>query len=279
MSSPGLIEERLAELLVEETTEGVNASDALELRGLLARHADVDPTSIERTAAAVLLAGTATDQVLPPSLRRTLELAGDAFVAQHFPVPGVTIRRAGKHVASFDGRPARGGWYAAAACLVLAVLAWWPRLVPQQLDSDAGRLRSATTDAARDREAMRVGGAAIVREWSATQEPAAHGATGDVVWDGAHQRGYMRIRGLKANDPRHSQYQLWIFDRARGDQYPVDGGVFDMPADREEVLIPIDARLPVTDPALFAVTIEQPGGVVVSSREHIVLLARGTESS
>jgi anti-sigma-K factor RskA len=84
----------------------------------------------------------------------------------------------------------------------------------------------------------------------------------------------MRFRGLAANDPRQAQYQLWIFDRARGEKYPVDGGVFDIPAVPGEILVPITARLPVRDPTMFAVTLEQSGGVVVSEREHILVLAK-----
>jgi hypothetical protein len=38
--------------------------------------------------------------------------------------------------------------------------------------------------------------------------------------------------------------------------------------------VPITARVRVGKPVLFAVTIERPGGVVVSAREHIVVLAK-----
>jgi hypothetical protein len=40
------------------------------------------------------------------------------------------------------------------------------------------------------------------------------------------------------------------------------------------VIVPIQARLPVRDAAMFAVTLERAGGVVVSEREHIVVLAK-----
>ncbi len=62
--------------------------------------------------------------------------------------------------------------------------------------------------------------------------------------------------------------------RSATTRYPIDGGVFDIPAGATEVVIPINARLAVNDPAMFAVTIERPGGVVVSAREHIVALAK-----
>jgi anti-sigma-K factor RskA len=84
----------------------------------------------------------------------------------------------------------------------------------------------------------------------------------------------MRFVGLPANDTSAEQYQLWIFDGTRDDRYPVDGGVFDIPAGATEVVVPIHARLPVRQAALFAVTVERPGGVVVSSRERIVALAQ-----
>jgi len=32
----------------------------------------------------------------------------------------------------------------------------------------------------------------------------------------------MRFSGLPANDPQQEQYQLWIFDASRGEDYPID---------------------------------------------------------
>jgi anti-sigma-K factor RskA len=49
--------------------------------------------------------------------------------------------------------------------------------------------------------------------------------------------------------------------------------VFDIPPGENEVIIPITAKLQVRNPAAFAVTIEKPGGSVVSSRDRIVVLA------
>ena len=73
------------------------------------------------------------------------------------------------------------------------------------------------------------------------------------------------------NDPSRAQYQLWIFDAKREQAHPVDGGVFDV---RDgEVIVPIHAAIQVFAPKLFAVTVEKPGGVVVSKRERIVLTA------
>ncbi len=90
--------------------------------------------------------------------------------------------------------------------------------------------------------------------------------------DGAE--GLLRFSGLAKNDPRGAQYQLWIFDKTRDDKYPVDGGVFDVDQDSGDVIVPISARLPVAQASLFAVTVEKPGGVVVSKRERIVVTAK-----
>mgnify|MGYP002780260145 CR=1 FL=1 len=110
------------------------------------------------------------------------------------------------------------------------------------------------------------------RTWAPSTDPAARSAGGDLVWNAAQQRGVMRFTGLVPNDPRVAQYQLWIVDASRDARYPVDGGVFDV-TETGEVLVLITPRLPVERPTLFAITLERPGGVVVSSRERLVLAA------
>ncbi len=83
----------------------------------------------------------------------------------------------------------------------------------------------------------------------------------------------MRFVGLQANAQETYAYQLWIFDEARDERFPVDGGVFDVPPGSAEVIVPIAPTLDVSRPVLFAVTVERPGGVMVSSRERIALVA------
>jgi len=124
--------------------------------------------------------------------------------------------------------------------------------------------------------------------WTPTEDPAVVGeVTGELIWDEERDEGYMTITGLEVNDPSQFQYQLWIFDATRplgelpqhGDafgglltQRPIDGGVFDI-TDTGEVVIPIDAKLLVQQGVAFAVTVEPPGGVVVSDRSRVPLLA------
>lgn len=146
-----------------------------------------------------------------------------------------------------------------AASLALVAGAWWLL-----------RGRPAPT-AAQARTDLLATAADVTRlDWRPTPEAA--GASGDLVWSPSTQRGFMRFVGLAPNDPARSQYQLWIFDRQRDQAFPVDGGVFDV-SSTGEVVVPITAKLRVGDAALFAVTVERPGGVVVSRREHIVVTA------
>jgi hypothetical protein len=111
-------------------------------------------------------------------------------------------------------------------------------------------------------------------DWTAAKDDAVKDASGDVVWNAAEQKGAMRFHGLARNDPKQFQYQLWIFDKTRDDKYPVDGGVFDVDPRTGDVIVPITARVTVREAALFAVTVEKPGGVVVSRRERIILTAK-----
>ncbi|HEY5924105.1 MAG TPA: anti-sigma factor [Kofleriaceae bacterium] len=156
-------------------------------------------------------------------------------------------------------------WLAAAACLVLAVGMWWwtRRDQPGTVVASPSEARQQLLASARDVTTV---------SWTATADPNAKGASGDVVWSQTEQRGYMRFVGLTPNDPNAFQYQLWIFDKDRDQAFPVDGGVFDV-SSTGEVIVPITAKLQVDDATLFAVTIEKPGGVVVSKRERIVVTA------
>lgn len=96
--------------------------------------------------------------------------------------------------------------------------------------------------------------------------------SGEVLWSDRLQKGFMKLNGVTPNNPDDRQFQLWIFDPDR-DENPVDGGVFNI-ADGSEVIIPIDAKLKVSAPDAFAITVEQPGGVVVSKRETLLALAK-----
>jgi len=160
-----------------------------------------------------------------------------------------------------------GGWLAAAASLAL-----WARAPRADVATPERAGVVAASPLAALRASLLADSASLRRDWQESTDPAARGARGDIVWSDAQQRGVMRFVGLAPNDPRLAQYQLWIIDAERDARYPVDGGVFDVGSDGE-VLVAVTARIPVGRPTLFAVTLERPGGVVVSTRERLVLAA------
>jgi len=100
------------------------------------------------------------------------------------------------------------------------------------------------------------------------------GVTGDVVWNDELEQGYLRFVGLDVNDPDVEQYQVWVIDE-RGMEQKVSGGVFNATA-QGEVIVPIDPGIDVGRVALFAVTVEEPGGTWVPDlRRRVVVAPRG----
>ena len=109
-------------------------------------------------------------------------------------------------------------------------------------------------------------------DFASASEPYA-GLSGEVIWNDDRQEGYMALTNLAANDPKVSQYQLWIVDPER-DELPVDGGVFDISKNDGTSIIPIRNALAIDKPVAFVITLEQPGGVVRSKQEVVVALAK-----
>lgn len=276
---------RARELLVDRALHGLDEAEAAELRAL----AGDDDESFEQAAAAVHLAAQRNDEMMPAALADKI-LASALTRAQNrsaavAPIPSLSEK------AAIERRPREMlPWALAAACLLLAASGWWWGIsqkgethvvvVPAPSASATASVvlitpapPSASASSERARESLLSEAKDLVRsEWHPTKDAAGRGASGDVVWSPSAQRGYMRFAGLDANDPATSQYQLWIFDGERDAKYPVDGGVFDVPAGGE-VIVPISAKLHVGAVTLFAVTVEKPGGVVVSKRGRIVVTA------
>lgn len=250
--------DRLDELLCDSVTCGLSSSEQAELQGLLAGRADEAMIRMELTAAATALAVLSlgeTTESLPGWLRDRIERDAPA------------ARRRGGVIARLNWAP----WALVAASLMLAALGWWPRL--------AGERRSVSPEIlAKER-------GSVTTQWAAwspkapTEDPEAKpidwskGVQGRVVWNAERQEGFMFFSGMKPNDPREFQYQLWIIDA--GHKHPVDGGVFDIPADvgSRDVVVRITPKIRVSDAAAFAVTMEKPGGVVVSDQHERVVVA------
>jgi len=267
-------DDALIDLLVKHVTEGLSPAEQRELDVLDGPATSAYLRDFERAAAAITLAGT-PGAAPPTALSERIESQARAFFAQ----AGASARvqeSSPKRPPAWTG--GRSGWWAAAACLLLAMVAWFrsPPSPPARIVQAPAVLApapAAPTPAA-ERAALMARADALKVNLGATKDPAAAGVTGDVVWDPSAQRGFMRFVGLPHNDPRTRQYQIWIFDASRDARYPVDGGVFNVPADATEVLVPIHAAVPIRMAKAFAVTIETAGGVVVSSREHVIVLGQ-----
>jgi hypothetical protein len=267
-------QEHLFELLTLRATEGLEDAESAELNELLTQTPEADSTGFELAAAAVHLALIGPERPMPAGLRARILADWQSTQA-----PEEAPRQTHGEAADSVGSHTQYGWLAAAAALAIALIGWWPRLMePAPSPAPAAVVEStdpvAAPSVAELRDALLAAPETLTLPWATTEDKASVAASGDVVWNGNEQSGFMRIRGLEANDSTATQYQLWIFDRQRDERYPVDGGVFDVPASGEAI-VAIDAKVRVGEAYLFAVTVEKPGGAVVSDRERIVLLAQG----
>ena len=156
-----------------------------------------------------------------------------------------------------------GGWMAAAACLLLAIaIGLSSGFVPSGESSPSLAARIERLEQSPD--LIRI---SLPPKGAVTGTP-----TGEILWSSARQDGVLRLKGLKPNDPRVEQFQLWIVDPRRDAVAPVDGGVFDV-ASSDESVIPIESKLKIISPKAFVITREQPGGEVKSQSKNPVLVA------
>jgi anti-sigma-K factor RskA len=268
--------EHLLELAALRATEGLADDQTREL--LSAQHGARIAATLDEAAAAVhlaFLAARAPRSVSstaarvgaptpPVGLEERLFNRATAELARELPRPRATPaeKRAQPHLLGWVG------WLLAAAAVVLCTV------LAARLAELQERARLGAPSVRRDRLVAEAPDAAVL-DWTPLTHESAQGLSGRVTWSDARNEGYMTFRGLAPNDPREAQYQLWIFrgtDLA-AEPHPVDGGVFDVTAG-EEVVVPIDAKLPVGRVGTFVVTVEPPGGVVVSDRSKLVALAQ-----
>ncbi|MBX7166163.1 MAG: anti-sigma factor [Pirellulales bacterium] len=253
--------DRFDELQAAAALGDLAPEERSELDALLAQHAQPEDRALQRTAAAAhaAMAGSRLD-ALPAALReRLLEAAARELTAvrrgpgdRPQPAASAGLNRRNWLISG-------SGWLVAAASI--AALAWLSKPARSPADDPVAGRRRLLSEA----------GDVIQVAWGPGKHPFGQAVEGDVVWSTSQQRGYMRFRGLPVNDPLREQYQLWIIDPKR-DAEPIDGGVFDANAGGE-IVVPIHAKLRVVDPKAFAITVEQPGGVVVSTQDRLPLLA------
>jgi len=259
-------EERLFDLLEKRTFDGLTPAEERELAELKG----TDDLSLDLTAAAISLGEMDEIEPMPAHIRAKVEDEAYEYFAKAQPVRSETARI-----------PKKGSFWnwlpwaiAAAACIALAANIYFTRSGPQQVVQNPPTptpTREQLTPAQMRERLMASATDLAKADIAAGKE--SYKPTGDIVWSDAKQAGYIRITGLPKNDPGKEQYQLWIFDENQDPKTPIDGGVFDAGSEGE-IVIPIDAKIKVKNPKVFAITVERPGGVVVSKQEKVAALAK-----
>ena len=292
-------EQRLLDLLADRAVFGLKPAEEQELAALLAAHPNRDPDALDRLAAAVAVTTATAAPSLPQSLKTQLGEDAVRFAPRRSdPVIEPAGRRTGGPVSGrSSGRSSTPKMMVAGLLCALATLACVvvasrrdpaggaaPRgpdrpttaAIPTPADpaeAAAPRMtKPAPTPAMLRDEMLAAVGDALRLDCAAAVAADDAKTSGDVVWSGSRQRGFLRISGLAANEPTESQYQIWIVEGGRG--RPVPGGVFDVGREAGEVIVPILPRVFVQGPTTFVVTVEKPGGAEDYSEERSRVLAR-----
>jgi anti-sigma-K factor RskA len=280
------MDEKLRDLLADRATVGLSEEEASQLDELLGSLDEAE--SFELAAAAIALAETKMEP-MPAGLEAKLARSADEYFGSAKEEIHESIHDQPTQAFKWEEpKPSRSffdwfGWAAAAmACVALGLTIFFYQDQITDLQARVGQLSATPTPApslAELRDRMKASGGQIAQaEWTKGNVKETEGVTGEVVWSDAEQKGYMTFRGLPVNDANLQAYQLWMFEDANLEPYPKDGGVFNVTANGE-VIIPINAKLRTVNPKAFAITIEKPGGVVVSDRTKIALLAPVKPSS
>lgn len=271
--------QRMLELLADQAVFGLNEAEAAELKMYLNQFPEWENnSSFDLTAAAIGLAHLDAIEQMPENLRKRVSIDAEQFFG--------STEKARRPEENADNAVAYEtkrhfwqwlGWaFAAAACAALAVNLWLTRFQKQpEVVQEQKTVQTPTPEltAAQKREQLLASAADKIQATWTEAKPDGGKISGDVVWSSARQEGYLRLRGLPANDPNNETYQLWIVDETRNEKTPLSGGIFDV-RENGDVIVPINAQLKVRNPKLFAITKEKSGGVVVSSPEKIIAVAK-----
>lgn len=262
----------LDDLLLDEAIEGLGPEQQAEVEHLRAQQSGPADNKFMQIAALTQVAFAQQHghrERLPAALRALLLSAARSQPSSTSATPVIELDKARttRNPAATKRAPLSLRDFGWAVAAMLAITLLMPRPDTELTEvtgiSDHASARAVLLNAADD---------AVVLEWAGQNDLVYAAVSGDVVWSDTAQTGFMRLTGLPANNPDQAQYQLWIVDAERSAQ-PVDGGVFNVPAGAGEVVIPIDAKLAVRTPSAFAITLEKPGGVVVSAGPLLVVAA------
>ena len=267
------LRELIDDLHCKKAMYGLSAEEEKQLADLR-REAGVEDESdsFELAAAAVASVSLGKPEPLPAALRERILADAPTHVGQ---------TRAAADAPYYQYRAPVFAWlgwaFAAVAVIALILNIYYTRTQPPPIVKDD--IPTPTPEKSVSpgdmRQRMILSGGNLTRgTWQAAQVAGVLPA-GDVVWSDETQTGYVRLSGLPKNDPDKETYQLWIVAENQNPKTPVDGGTFDITSDGE-VIIAIDAKVKVVNPQVFAITVEKPGGVVVSTKPAVALAKRET---
>jgi anti-sigma-K factor RskA len=273
------MDERMMDLLCDRALFGLSEEELRELEGFEKNaDSDMEAQSLELAAAKLSTIGIEKDAEMPEHLFKKIVAESRRHVAAEqnvFTAPRGTVLT---EATTGGGISSWLGWaVAAAACVALAVNIFTtrqtgPDVVGGPTPTPTPGIEDKLTPAQMRQRLIDEEQALARAEWTKGNVPDAEGISGDVVWSDAKQAGYVRVSGLPVNDKTKQTYQLWIYDETQSEKTPIDGGTFDV-SETGEVIIPIDANLTAKNPKAFAITIEKPGGVMVTDGKRIAGLA------
>lgn len=264
MSSIENTNSRLQELAAGYSLGDLSEAETQEIKSYDQKNfvAMVERSDEAAARAFLTFQGSVPSDAMPEELSQRLKNMAEGFLEKSMDVGPAKVE-----LATFNVAPSSVGfreivaWLCVAASVAIALCVW----IPGRRDVQTSMLVLRDNLIAKSGDLIR-------RKWESPTPQIPAPELGEVIWSSSAQQGFMTIRGLPVNDISKEQYQLWIIDPTR-DEKPVDGGVFDI-TNATESIIPIRAKLQVDKPTLFAITIEKPGGVVVSDQKRLPLLAK-----
>jgi hypothetical protein len=270
--------EKMLELLAGKALFDLSEAERAELEELEKLFPELKADdSFEIAATGVSLTNLDISEPMPAHLQAKILADADKFFAAQERSAPASETPEEEYQKTFAFEPTRSasrqwlGWLVAAlACVVLAINFWMTRKNPEIIYVQQQITPTPTPPVSQQLEQLLASADVVKTTLTNPKNPSE--VLGDVTWSDAAQKGFVRLRGVPANDATKEQYQLWIFASNQDPKTPVDGGVFDVGGG--EVIIPIDAKIKVQKPTLFAVTAEKPGGVVVSKQEKVLAIAK-----
>ncbi len=282
---------RLLELLADQTIFGLDEDDFTEMKRLKGQFPEWEnDVTLELAAAAVVLSRIELEGELPANLRTKIFSAADIYfgiddapqkILSFSPKSSVNGNSAAaenvRQIIETKTSPWQWlGWaFAAAACIALAViLLAKPADKSPEIAQNPAAIPTPQPELSieQKRERLLVSATDTVKI-PLTNPKNEKEIVGDMVWSNAEQKGYAHFTNLPVNDAARETYQLWIVDETQDAKTPLSGGVFNV-SENGEITVPVNAQLQVRKPKMIAVTVEKPGGVVVSKQEKVVALAK-----